>query len=219
MLGARSGSRSPRPRSRSPAALPAIGADTAVAVVVTSLLGLGALLALSPESPAGRPELLFGDVLGVTGGELVAGRRRWPPSCSRRCASRTGACSWSASTARTRRAFGASPRAVDALLLLLVGGFTVVAVQALGSLLVLAMLVGAGGDRGARDATACADDGAGRRRSRPPAARGGLYLSYYADTAAGASIAAVLVAIHVGTAATLRLRLEPGPVAGLEAAR
>ena len=31
-------------------------------------------------------------------------------------------------------------------------------------------------------------------------AAGGLYLSYYADTAAGASIAALLVAVHVCTA-------------------
>ena len=40
------------------------------------------------------------------------------------------------------RAFGATPTAADLLLVLLVGAFTVVAVQALGSLLVLAMLVG-----------------------------------------------------------------------------
>ena len=45
--------------------LPTIGADTAIAVVVTSLVGAGALLALAPESPAGVQELLFGDVLGV----------------------------------------------------------------------------------------------------------------------------------------------------------
>src|SRR4051795_10845711 len=50
---------------------PAVGRDTAVAVVVTGLLGLGALLALSPDTPAGLGELLFGDVLGVTDTDLV----------------------------------------------------------------------------------------------------------------------------------------------------
>src|SRR4029079_7631278 len=50
---------------------PAIGHDTAVAVVVTGLVGLGALLALSPDTPARLQELLFGDVLGVTDADLV----------------------------------------------------------------------------------------------------------------------------------------------------
>ncbi|MEY2533210.1 MAG: hypothetical protein QOF29_1120, partial [bacterium] len=50
---------------------PAIGHDTAVAVVVTGLLGLGALLALSPETPARLQELLFGNVLGVSDGDLA----------------------------------------------------------------------------------------------------------------------------------------------------
>src|SRR3954468_16169447 len=44
---------------------PEVGRDTAVAVVVTTLLGLGVLLALSPSSPPGLQALLFGDVLGV----------------------------------------------------------------------------------------------------------------------------------------------------------
>ena len=42
-----------------------------------------------------------------------------------------------------------------------------------------------------------ADDGASQPRSRSPAAIAGLYLSYYADTAAGASVAAVLVAFFL----------------------
>ncbi|MGA1212761.1 MAG: metal ABC transporter permease, partial [Solirubrobacterales bacterium] len=40
--------------------------DTAVAVVVTTLFGAGILLALSPSSPAGIGELLFGNLLGTT---------------------------------------------------------------------------------------------------------------------------------------------------------
>src|SRR5215212_10134272 len=45
-----------------------------VAVCVSALLGLGAMLALSPASPPRLQELLFGDLLGVSGGDLaVAG--------------------------------------------------------------------------------------------------------------------------------------------------
>src|SRR3954451_21953844 len=50
---------------------PAVGRDTAVAVVVTALLGLGALLALAPDTPAGLGALLFGDVLGVSDTDLA----------------------------------------------------------------------------------------------------------------------------------------------------
>src|SRR5215210_2702580 len=39
--------------------VPAIGRDTAVAVVVTTLFGAGVLLALSPDSPPGLQSLLF----------------------------------------------------------------------------------------------------------------------------------------------------------------
>ena len=42
-----------------------IGGDLGVAVAITALIGLGALLALSPETPPRLQELLFGDLLGV----------------------------------------------------------------------------------------------------------------------------------------------------------
>jgi ABC-type Mn2+/Zn2+ transport system permease subunit len=45
-----------------------LGADIGVAVSVSTLLGLGALLALSPDSPPRLGELLFGDLLGLSGG-------------------------------------------------------------------------------------------------------------------------------------------------------
>src|SRR4051812_13300651 len=51
---------------------PRIGADTGTAIAVTGLVGLGALLALAPDAPQRLEELLFGDPLGVTGGDLVA---------------------------------------------------------------------------------------------------------------------------------------------------
>ena len=70
-----------------------IGPDAGTAVAVTGLVGLGALLALAPDSPQRLEELLFGDPLGVTDGDLVAaaraahaGRRRarGPPPPARR---------------------------------------------------------------------------------------------------------------------------------------
>jgi len=93
-----------------------------------------------------------------------------------------------------------------------VGAFTVVAVQALGTLLVLAMLVGPAATARlvvhrlpAMMALATSIAGV--------SAAGGLYLSYYANTAAGASIAAVVVVIHLATVA-----LQTRPVARLEPA-
>ena len=49
-----------------------IGPDTATAVVVTGMLGLGALLALSPESPQRLGELLFGNPLAASEADLAA---------------------------------------------------------------------------------------------------------------------------------------------------
>ena len=197
------------------ARLPTIGAETALAVVVSSLLGLGALLALAPESPAGVQELLFGDVLGVSPGELfVTGALAVVVLAVLGLAHRRFLLvGFDRSNAP---AFGASPRTTDALLLMLVGGFAVVAVQSLGTLLVLAMLV-------APAATAALVTHRLREMMvlavgiAAAGGAGGLYLSYYADTAAGASIAAVLVAIHLGTAAALRL--EAWPVTRLEPSR
>jgi ABC-type Mn2+/Zn2+ transport system permease subunit len=49
-----------------------LGPDGGTAVAVTGLVGIGALLALVPESPQRLEELLFGDPLGVTDGDLAA---------------------------------------------------------------------------------------------------------------------------------------------------
>ena len=49
-----------------------IGPDTGTAVVVTGMLGLGALLAVSPSAPPRLGDLLFGDPLAVSDADLVA---------------------------------------------------------------------------------------------------------------------------------------------------
>lgn len=187
-----------------------IGADAGVAVAVTSLLGLGALLALSPETPRGVRDLLFGDVLGVSGAELIgaAALAAGVLAALRVAHGRLLLVGFDRSSAR---AFGSSPSAADLVLLALVGVFTVIAVQALGSLLILALLVGP-----AASARLLA------HRLGPMmvlaaaiavlAGIGGLYLSYHAGTAGGASIAAAVVACHLLVAAAAGAsRRAPAP--------
>jgi ABC-type Mn2+/Zn2+ transport system permease subunit len=183
---------------------PAIGRDTAVAVVVTALLGLGALLALSPDTPAGLGALLFGDILGVSDTDLLL----------------AGTLAVAVVLALTllhgrlllvgfdrlnAGALGVRAGVVDVALLLLVAGALLVAVQGLGNLLVVAVLVGP---------AACARAVARRMSTMMAVAAcvavlagtGGLYLSYYASTAAGASIAAVIVASYAAALAVRALR-------------
>jgi ABC-type Mn2+/Zn2+ transport system permease subunit len=174
---------------------PAIGRDTAIAVVVTALLGLGALLALAPDTPAGLGELLFGDVLGVSDADLLL--------AGGLAIAVLGALSvlhgrllLVGFDRLNAPALGVRPGAVDAALLLLIAAALLVAVQGLGNLLVIAVLVGP---------AACARSVT--RRMAPMmavaaavavlAGIGGIYLSYYARTAAGASIAAVIVGVYV----------------------
>jgi ABC-type Mn2+/Zn2+ transport system permease subunit len=172
-----------------------VARDDAVAIAVTTLLGLGVLLALAPATPARIGGLLFGDVLGTTNadlaiaaalGALVLGTlwlAHW----------RLLAVSFDRGAARS---LGGRPGLADALLLVLLALAVLVAVQALGTLLVVAVLV--------------APAAAARllvRRLVPTmalavvlaiaAGLAGLYLSYYARVAAGAAIAGLLVATYL----------------------
>jgi ABC-type Mn2+/Zn2+ transport system permease subunit len=179
-------------------------ADTSVAVVITTLFGLGVLLALVPATPPGLDGLLFGDLLGVTRGDLVA-------------SGALAACAVVALAAlhrpllvvgfdrTTARSFGARPALVDLALLGLIAVAVVIGVRALGNLLVVALLIGPA-------ATARL---VGRRLVPMMAAAalfavasalGGLYLSYYANLAAGASVAAVVVGGYLGALTVFRIR-------------
>ena len=169
-----------------------VGRDDATAVAVTTLFGLGALLALSPETPVGIQALLFGDVLGTSREDLLAGGALAAVVLLALGAGhhRLLAVGFDRDGAR---ALGVAPVAVDALLLTLLALAVLVAVQGLGNLLVVAVLVAPAAT--ARLLT---------RRLAPTMALavllgalagvGGLYLSYYARVAAGASIAGLLVA-------------------------
>jgi ABC-type Mn2+/Zn2+ transport system permease subunit len=174
---------------------PEADADAAVGVVVTTLFGVGALLALSPDSPPGIQSLLFGNILGVTVGDLLlaAGLTAGVLAALWVLHSRLLAVGFDRGAARS---LGVSPFLVDAALLGLIGVAILVAVQGLGNLLVVAVLVGPAAT--ARLLT--------RRLPAMMAVAtlaaalagvAGIYISYYADTAAGASIAACIVGLYL----------------------
>jgi len=189
-----------------------VGSDTAVAVAVTTLFGAGVILALRPEVPARLSEILFGDPLSVTGTEIAV----------------TGALALATLGALTRlhrplvlasfdpgAAGGLGVRTgwAETALLVLLAGATLVAVQALGNLLVVALIVGPGAaalliTRRLNLSLVVAAAFAAL------AGMGGLYASFYLDLAAGASIALAAVAMPA-LAGALRLlrprRLGPRP--------
>jgi ABC-type Mn2+/Zn2+ transport system permease subunit len=175
------------------AQVPGIGRDASVAIVTTTLFGLGVLLALSPSSPPGLANLLFGDPLGVTAGDLVTTTIVAVASLTalafvHRVLLVVGFDRLNAA------AFGARPPLADAALLLLVAAALLVGVQALGNLLVLAIVIGPAAT--ARLLSHRMVPMMGLAAGIAVAgALAGLYLSYYANTAAGASVAAALVAL------------------------
>jgi len=175
--------------------VPGVGREVAIGVVVTTLFGLGALLALSADSPPGLGEILFGDILGPTDADLAAAAvlALAVASCLPALHGRLLAGGFDRGAARS---LGAAPGAVEAALLVLLAAAIVVAVQGLGNLLAVAVFVGPAAT--ARQLT---------ERVAPMIALSvaiavlagiaGLYLSYYAGTAAGASIALAIVALYL----------------------
>lgn len=177
------------------ARVPGVGREVAIAVVVTTFFGLGALLALSPDSPPGLGELLFGDILGVTDGDLLAAAALAAAVLLTLplLHSRFLAVGFDRGVAA---ALGVRPAPAEALLVALLAAAIVVAVQGLGNLLVVAVFVGPAA--AARQLT---------ERMVPmmllavaiavAAGAAGLYLSYYAGTAGGASIALAVLAAYL----------------------
>lgn len=183
---------------------PGTSREVAVAIVVTTMFGLGVLLALSPDSPPGVEALLFGDILGPTDADLIAAATM---------AAAVPLALWalhqrlllSGFDRGAAGALGVSAGAIEALLLILLAAATVVSVQGLGNLLVVAVLVGpAAAARQLSDrivpmlflATTIA----------VLAGVGGLYVSYYLGTAAGASIALAIFAAYLLSIPLGRLR-------------
>ncbi len=187
--------------------LPGIDAEIAVAVVVTTMVGLGALLALSAETPPGIESLLFGDVLGASDGDLIAAAAVALLSLA------AVACLGhlllaSGFDREAARALGDAPAAAEAALLVLLGAAVLVSVQGVGNLLVVAVFVApaaAARELSDRVAPMLAISVAMALASGVA----GLYLSYYAGTAAGASIALAAVAAYPLAALAAWLRRGP----------
>ena len=179
-----------------------IGPDAGTAVAVTGLVGLGALLALAPDSPQRLEELLFGDPLGVTDGDLAAAAALLVLGGAALAALHRPL-SAVAFDPGGAAAAGVRPGAVRAALLVLLAAAVAVAVQGLGALLVLAVLVAppvAVRDYARTPARAMAA-GAGVAIT---AALAGVEVSFHAHSAAGASVALALCA-----AAALGVGLRP----------
>jgi ABC-type Mn2+/Zn2+ transport system permease subunit len=175
--------------------VPGIGREVAVGVVVTTMFGLGALLALSPKSPPGIQELLFGDILGPSNGDLLAATMLAAGVAVGLVLlhGRLLAVGFDRNAARS---LGAFPAPIEAVLVVLLALAVIVAVQGLGNLLVVAVFVGPAA--AARNLT---------ERIVPMialsvaiaviAGLAGLYVSYYAGTAGGASVAIAMVVAYL----------------------
>jgi ABC-type Mn2+/Zn2+ transport system permease subunit len=189
------------------ARVPGVSREVAVGVVVTTLFGLGVLLALSPDSPPGIQEVLFGDILGPSDADLAAAAVLAVLVGIALLAlhGRLLAAGFDRAAARS---LGAAPAATEVALLVLLGLAIVVAVQGLGNLLVVAIFVGPAavarqlsGRIGPMIAIAVA--------TAVLAGLAGLYLSYYAGTAGGASVALAIVAAYLLSLPAAHLRSLP----------
>jgi ABC-type Mn2+/Zn2+ transport system permease subunit len=163
----------------------AVRGDVGVAVVVSGLFGLGGILALSPETPPRLGELLFGDLLGVTTNDLIAA-----------AVLSVGVLIALAVAYRSLARAGFERRGgrADLALLALLGVTTVAAVQGLGNLLLVALILA--------PAAAALNLADRLPRILALAAAGaimsgvaGLIISYQLEIAAGASIALCAIAL------------------------
>ena len=160
-------------------AIRGVGRDTAVAIVVTTLFGLGVLLALTPASPPGIQQLLFGDPLAVVPSDLVVAGILCAAALIALAALHRPllALAFDRSNARALRL---RPLPIELSLVALIAVAILVAPAASARLLTRrfpAMMLVAVAI--AIAASVC-----------------GLYLSYYAGVAAGASIAVMLVGAY-----------------------
>jgi ABC-type Mn2+/Zn2+ transport system permease subunit len=175
--------------------LPTVGSDTAIAVVVTTLFGAGTLMALSRASPPGLSNLLFGDILGTSDTDLAlaAASAIAVLAVLRLLHGRLLVTGFDRAAATS---LGMRPAVAETAVLILTALMVVVAIQGLGNLLVLAVVVGPA--MVARRLSARI--GTMMLIAATTAALGGLlgiYVSYYLDTAAGASVALSLVALYI----------------------
>ncbi|MBW3653331.1 MAG: metal ABC transporter permease, partial [Actinobacteria bacterium] len=117
-----------------------VGAELAIGVTVTTAFGLGAVLALAPDVPARLGELLFGDLLASSTGDLVAAAALAGfVALALAAGHRTFAAAVFDPVAAP--SLGVRPQRAQLALLALLAIAVVAAVQAFGNLLVLALIV------------------------------------------------------------------------------
>jgi ABC-type Mn2+/Zn2+ transport system permease subunit len=171
-----------------------VGPEVAVGVTVTTAFGLGAVLALAPSVPARLGELLFGDLLGASTGDLVAAGGLATLVAGALALGHRSLCA-AVFDPVAAPSLGVRPQRVELALLALLAVATVAAVQGLGNLLVFALLV-------APAAAALRVGTSVRSQLALAAAFGagagvvGLVASAELDIAAGAAVALAAVALY-----------------------
>jgi ABC-type Mn2+/Zn2+ transport system permease subunit len=171
-----------------------VGPEVAVGVTVTTAFGLGAVLALAPSVPARLGELLFGDLLGASTGDLVAAGALAALVAGALALGHRSLCA-AVFDPVAAPSLGVRPQRVELALLALLAVATVAAVQGLGNLLVFALLV-------APAAAALRVGTSVRSQLALAAAFGagagvvGLGASAELDIAAGAAVALAAVALY-----------------------
>ena len=166
-----------------------LGADVGVAVCVSALFGLGALLALSPDDAAAaagaavrRPARRDAGATSRSARRARGGRRA---SRSRAGAGRWRCVGFDRASARS---LGARPARWELALLVLLAVTTVAAVQGLGNLLLFALIV-APAAAALRSRGGCAPRSLTRAALAALAGVAGLLLSFHLDIATGAAVA------------------------------
>jgi ABC-type Mn2+/Zn2+ transport system permease subunit len=187
-----------------------VGPETGTAVAVTGLLGLGVLLALSPDAPPRLEELLFGNPLGAGDGDLLAAAVLLLAGGLLLAALHRPLVALSFDAAGSA-ALGVPPARLRLLLLLLLAAAVAVGIQGLGSLLVLAVLVAPAVAVRRHAATPGSAMLAGGALSALAGAVG-IYVSFHAGAAAGASVAlAVCLLAAAGAALPVRRAARGAP--------
>jgi ABC-type Mn2+/Zn2+ transport system permease subunit len=188
-----------------------VGPETATAVAVTGMLGLGVLMALAPATPQRLAELLFGNPLAVSSGDVAA-------------AAALTALGGAALLALQRPlaavafdpggagALGVRAGAVRVGLAVLLALAVCVAVQGLGNLLALAALI-APPLAVRRHVSSAGGAMAGGAAVGAAAGIAGVYVSYALNVAAGAAVAlALCAAAAIGALAPARGRAGATPL-------
>jgi ABC-type Mn2+/Zn2+ transport system permease subunit len=186
-----------------------VGSEIAVGVTVTTAFGLGAVLALAPDVPARLGELLFGDLLGTSTADLVVGGGL-AALVALALAAGHRSLALAVFDPLAAPSLGVRPGRVELALLALLALAVVAAVQGLGNLLVLALIV-APAAAAIRLARTVGGQIAIAAALGALAGLLGLVASAELDIAAGAAVALAAIALWVIAAL---LRPASAPAAG-----